>query len=67
MAQYNWDVGDTDVLLTLDIFNVFNSQNATIINEFFESDGGVADPDYGLIQQYQQPTTLRLSARINFF
>jgi hypothetical protein len=66
-AQYNWDMGNTNVLLTLDVFNVFNSQNATVLNEFYESDSGVADSDYGLVRQYQAPRTVRLSARLNFF
>jgi hypothetical protein len=50
----------------LDVFNLFDSANPTLYNEFFETDGGAADSDYGLIQQYQQPRTLRLSARLRF-
>jgi hypothetical protein len=60
------EVGRTDVLLSLDIFNVFNAQNPTVYNEFGETDGGVADPDYGLVRQYQRPRFMRLSARVGF-
>lgn len=59
-AQYNLEMGRTNVLLSLDLFNVFNSQNPTLYNE----DGDLAD--FGKIRQYQAPRTLRLSARINF-
>lgn len=65
-AQYEWSAGDTNVLFSLDIYNLFDSANATVMNEFFETDGGQPDSDYGLIRQYQQPRTLRLGARIRF-
>ncbi len=65
-VQYNWELGGTDVLLSLDVFNLFNAQNATVLNEFAETDGGQPDSDFGLIRQYQQPRTLRFSARMNF-
>jgi outer membrane receptor protein involved in Fe transport len=65
-AQYSMDMGGANVLWTLDVFNLFDSANPTLYNEFFETDGGAADSDYGLIQQYQQPRTLRLSARLRF-
>lgn len=65
-AQYTMELGATNVLLSLDIFNVFNSQNATLINEIAETFAGAPDPDYGKIQQFQQPRWLRLSARVRF-
>ncbi len=58
-AQYNLEVGRTDVLLSLDIFNVFNSQNPTYYHEEF-------DTNYGEIQQYQRPRFMRVSARVGF-
>lgn len=65
-VQYATEIGGLDTLFALDIFNLFNSQNATVLNEFGETDGGVADPDYGKIRQYQRPRFLRLSARVRF-
>jgi len=53
-------------MLSLDVFNVFNSQNATVINEIAETFSGTPDDDYGKIRQYQQPRWVRLSARIRF-
>ena len=59
-AQKRFDLGQTDLLLSLDIFNVFNSTNAIGFNE----DGDT--PDYGLVRRYQEPRALRLSARVSF-
>lgn len=65
-VQYTMDLGGTDVLLSLDMFNVFNSQNATVINEIAETFSGTPDVNYNKIRQYQQPRWLRLSARVRF-
>ncbi len=65
-GQYEMEVGNANVLFTLDIFNLFDSANPTLYNEFGETDGGVADSDYGKVQQFQAPRTLRLSARLRF-
>ncbi len=58
-AQYAMQIAEADVTFTLDIFNIFNSQNATL---FSEND----DEFFGLVQQYQQPQAVRLSARVAF-
>ena len=65
-AQYNMEVGNFDMLFALDVFNVFNSANPTLINETGETGGGVPDSDFGKVQQYQRPRFLRLSARVQF-
>ncbi len=59
-AQYEMEVANSNVLLSLDIFNLFDAANATVINE--NGDLG----DYNKVQRYQEPRTLRLSARMNF-
>lgn len=65
-GQYEMEVGNANLLFTLDIFNLFDSANPTVYNEFGETDGGLPDSDYGLVRQYQAPRTLRLSARLRF-
>jgi hypothetical protein len=65
-AQYTMELGGTDVLFSLDVFNVLNSQNATVINEIAETFSGTPDDDYGKIRQFQQPRWVRLSARVRF-
>ena len=59
-AQYTLEFGRSDVILSADLFNVFNAQNATGFNE--NGDTG----NYQLVRQYQSPRTLRLSARLRF-
>jgi hypothetical protein len=69
-AQYDMQLGNNfNVLFSLDVFNLFNTQNATIYNEFAETGSSYpapADADYLRIRQYQRPRFLRLSARIAF-
>ena len=65
-AQYATEIGGLDTLFSLDIFNVFNSQNATVINEYGDLANGGPNPDYNKIQQFQRPRFLRLSARVRF-
>jgi len=65
-AQYATEIGGLDTLFALDLFNVFNSQNATVINEYGDLANGSPNPDYNKIQQFQRPRFLRLSARIRF-
>lgn len=66
-AQYNLQWGNTDVLLTVDIFNLFNSDKKVRISEIGETFSGAPRPDYLKPEAYQRPRTLRLSARFNLF
>ena len=66
-AQYNLEIANTDVLLTLDIFNALNTDKAIRVSEEGDTAAGTADPDYGLVSQYQRPRGIRLSARFNLF
>lgn len=59
-AQYAMEAGGVDLLFSLDVFNVFNSENATQFNEIYSSS------NYGLARQYQRPRHLRLSVRAQF-
>jgi hypothetical protein len=59
-AQYTLELGRSEVILSADLFNVFNAQNAVKFNEF--GDTG----NYDKVRQYQQPRALRLSARLRF-
>lgn len=57
------------VSLGVDLFNVFNFQEATRIQEIAQQAGGDAaplDPSYGAIIYYQEPFSARLSARWDF-
>ena len=65
-AQYTMEMGRFDVLFSLDVFNLFNSANATVYNEYAETSAGEPAEDYGAIRQYQRPRYVRLSTRILF-
>jgi hypothetical protein len=68
-VSYATQLGDFDVLFGLDVFNLFDSQNAVELNELKEEGNsypGAVQPNYGFISSYQQPRTIRLSARFAF-
>lgn len=65
--QYNLNVANTDVLLTLDLFNALNSDKKVRVREIGDTDAGTPDPDFLKPVSYQQPRAIRLSARFNFF
>lgn len=59
-AQYRMELGNFDTLFSLDVFNVFNAQNAISYNEDSTSE------NFMRIRQYQRPRFIRLSARVAF-
>jgi len=59
-AQYTFEMGGSEVLLSLDLYNLFNSQNPVQFNE--DGDTG----DFNLIRRFQEPMSLRLSGRVSF-
>jgi hypothetical protein len=63
---YKFKIGDTDLDLALDIFNVFNTQEATTFDDNVESTAGIPDPDFLSINSYQEPRRFRVSARWAF-
>ncbi len=63
--------GDAHLLLLADVFNLFNRQAPTDYNGFYESSGGVLNPNFGLPEvggatTYQAPLALRIGARLQF-
>ena len=74
--QYLLELESTDITFRADIFNVFNNDEITEVNEVAEYissyDGdfggyrGAADPDYLLPTNFQTPRYVRLSASIKF-
>ena len=59
---YKFKIKDTTLNLALDIFNVFNSQEATSFDDFVESTAGIPDPDFLAVNGYQTPRFVRISA-----
>ncbi|QTH64770.1 TonB-dependent receptor [Psychrosphaera ytuae] len=74
-ATYDLKVSDLDVVLRADIFNVFNNDTVTDINETAEQFGGYGDQDqylgvpfrdFGQIDGRQAPRSVRFSASVKF-
>lgn len=63
---YDMMLGDYDVVLRGDIYNVFDNDSVLETEEEAETDLNVADPDFGLVDRYQSPRYARLSASITF-
>ena len=64
---YSTQVGDADLELRADVFNILDAHAETEVFEFAE-DGtpGNQDVRWGVNQAYQQPRTIRLGASIRF-
>lgn len=65
-VQYPIEFDRSSLLLSLDVFNVFNNDGVTEIVETGETDGGEPDPDYGKDRRFQFPQAVRLSVRYQF-
>ena len=70
---YDLKFGKQLVRLGATVFNVFNDQEITYINDNVESTAGVPDPDFGrplnvanAQQAYATPRSVRFSARWSF-
>ncbi|WP_267396744.1 MULTISPECIES: carboxypeptidase regulatory-like domain-containing protein [unclassified Sphingomonas] len=58
--------GLLDTSIRLDVFNVFNSGAVTSYNNFGELSDGSVNSDYRSPVNYQQPRSMRLTARMGF-
>ncbi len=65
-GDYPIQFGKSKLTVMLDVFNVFQSQEATLYDDNVELTAGVTDPDFLKPVQYQSPRQWRLSARWDF-
>ena len=73
-ASYNFKFGGRNLMLSADVFNLFNTQTPLDYNNYFETTFGVLNPDYGLRgssgvingQQITTPRQFRFGARFDF-
>jgi hypothetical protein len=63
---YTTKVGDYDLELRGDVYNILDNDKVQETEEVAEFDDGTPDPDYGLVDRYQAPRYVRLSASIKF-
>jgi len=53
-------------VLVLDVFNLFNSQDAIDYDQNTEIRPQIDNPDFGLRTLYQSPRSVRLGVRFDF-
>ncbi len=64
--QYTFEFERSELLLSFDVFNLFDNDGVTEVRELGETDGGEPDPDYGAATRFQAPQGIRLGARYIF-
>lgn len=64
--DYSTSVGDSDVTIGADVFNVFESATATEVVESAEQNSGAPNPSYLLPTAFQEPRYVRLRAQVTF-
>jgi carboxypeptidase family protein len=65
-GDYPVQFGKSKLTVMLDVFNIFQSQEATLYDDNVELTAGVTDPDFLKPVQYQSPRQWRLAARWDF-
>jgi outer membrane receptor protein involved in Fe transport len=66
MVKYDFQVGNMDMNVRLDVFNLFDNDGVTEVNELGDTDIGEPNQDYGLPTHFQQPRRIRLGFGLNF-
>ena len=64
--QYPINVGGGNLILRMDVFNLFDFDKVTEVEEEFEQESGALNPNYGLATNYQTPRRVRFSATFRF-
>lgn len=64
--DYTTEIGAGDLTLGVRVFNIFNAQNETQVNEFAEDGSGNDNDTWGMTSGYQQPRTIVLRAGVSF-
>ncbi len=65
-ASYAFEVSGVDMLATVNVFNVLDSQEVTSQNEHYESSEGTLNNWYGAAYSWQAPRTVRLGIEARF-
>lgn len=65
-ARYRFMVSGVDMVASLDIFNLFDSQEALSTNEHYERNAGTLNQYYGAAYSWQNPRSVRMGLQANF-
>ncbi|MEN8162604.1 MAG: TonB-dependent receptor [Acidobacteriota bacterium] len=66
MVKYDFQLGNVDMNVRLDVFNLFDQSGVTEVNELGDQDTGFANENYKRPTHYQQPRRVRLGFGLNF-
>ncbi|MBI4915549.1 MAG: TonB-dependent receptor [Acidobacteria bacterium] len=66
MAKYDVKLGGMSAYVRADVFNVFNQDAVTEVDEFAEYNSSATNPDYGKAIGYQSPRRVRFGVGIKF-
>jgi len=65
-TKYDFDFGSTNVTVRADVFNVFDSDAVTQVNETADEESGVADVNFLSDTRFQSPRRVRFSVGFTF-
>ncbi len=65
-VKYERDFGPNTLTFRADVFNVFNYNTYTEVDEVADEESGVASPTYGLPNWFQRPRAVRLGVTYDF-
>lgn len=64
--RYRFALNNVNMVASLDVFNLLDTQKATSVDEHYEVDGGDVNPYYGAAYDFQAPRSVRLGLEANF-
>ncbi|WP_193161744.1 TonB-dependent receptor [Microbulbifer hainanensis] len=65
-ARYNFAYAGVDMVASLDVFNLLDSQESLSTNEHYERSAGKLNQYYGAAYSWQAPRSVRLGLQANF-
>lgn len=65
-AAYNFTISGIDMRASLNVFNVFNTQEAVALNEHYEASEGVVNQWHGAAYSFQTPRYVRIGLEARF-
>ncbi|MCK5379120.1 MAG: TonB-dependent receptor, partial [Acidobacteria bacterium] len=66
MIKYDFQMGNVDMNVRLDIFNMFDNDASTEVNELADQETGAVNPNYTKVTHYQQPRRVRIGFGLTF-
>ncbi|GIU07123.1 Oar protein [Shewanella sp. c952] len=65
-AAYNFNISEVDMRVSLNVFNILNTQEPTALNEHYEATSGTVNPFHNAAYTYQTPRYVRIGLEARF-